>query len=136
MLEKYYKYKIDYKEYLILIKSGTFYLCIDNDAFIMNKIFNYKLKKISNTFKIGFPISNLGNILNKLNEYHINYIVINEEIILEENFNDNKYSTYKFNKNIFYNSIRIDKITKYLNDNISNDIDDKIKDIENILNLP
>ena len=62
MLEKYYKYKIDYKEYLILIKCGNFYECIDKDAFIMHKIFNYKLKKVSNTVKVGFPISNLNKI--------------------------------------------------------------------------
>lgn len=135
MLEKYYKYKLEYKEYLILLKCGSFYEVIDNDSFIMNVIFNYKLKKLSNTFKAGFPVSSLDNVLNKLDDYHINYIVINEEIILEKEFDDNKYSIYNFNdKDIFYNSIRIDKITKFLNENIlSTGIEEKIKQIENIL---
>ncbi len=135
MLEKYYKYKIGYKEYIILIKCGSFYESMDNDAFIMNIIFNYKLKRLSNTFKVGFPVTSLDNVLNKLNEYHINYIVVNEDIILEENFDDNKYSIYKFeDKDIIYNSIRIEKITKYLNENIlSNEINNKLKQIENIL---
>ncbi len=135
MLEKYYKYKIDYKEYLILLKCGSFYELIDNDSFIMNTIFNYKLKRLSNTFKVGFPISSLNNVLNKLNQSHINYIVVNEDIILEENFEDNKYSIYKFeNQDIFYNSIRIEKIIKYLNENIlSKELNNKLKQIENIL---
>lgn len=135
MLEKYYKYKMDYREYLVLLKCGNFYEVIDNDAFIMNTIFNYKLKRLSNTFKVGFPVSSLNSILNKLNECRINYIIVNEGIILEENFDDNKYSIYKFDdKDIWYNSIRIEKITKYLNDNVlSREINNKLKQIENIL---
>lgn len=135
MLEKYYKYKMDYIEYLVLLKCGSFYEVIDNDAFIMNVIFNYKLKRLSNTFKVGFPITSLDNVLNKLNEYCVNYVVVNEDIILEENFDDNKYSIYKFeDKDIFYNSIRIEKITKYLNENLlSSEINNKLKQIDNIL---
>ena len=40
MLEKYYKYKLDYRNYLI-IKIGSFYECFDKDALIINKLFNY-----------------------------------------------------------------------------------------------
>ena len=59
MLEKYYKYKLDYRDYLILIKCGIFYECIDNDAFIINELTGYKLKRLSNTFKAGFPINTI-----------------------------------------------------------------------------
>lgn len=35
MLEKYYKYKADYKEFIIFIKCGTFYECLGKDALII-----------------------------------------------------------------------------------------------------
>ena len=44
MIEKYYKYKYDYKDYVLFIKNGIFYDCLDNDALIINKLFNYKIK--------------------------------------------------------------------------------------------
>ena len=134
MLEKYYKYKLDYRDYLLLLKFGSFYESIDNDAFIMNKIFNYKLKKLSNTFKSGFPISSLNKVLDKLNECHINYIVIDDDIVLKKDFKNNNYSNYIFNdKEIFYNSLRVEKIIKFLNDNVGSDINDQLSEIEKIL---
>lgn len=42
--ELYNKYKFDYKDYILLIKSGNFYICLNNDAIVMNNIFNYKIK--------------------------------------------------------------------------------------------
>ena len=134
MLEKYYKYKLDYKNYLLLLKFGSFYETIDNDAFIINKIFNYKLKKLSNAFKSGFPISSLNKVLDKLNECHINYIVIDDDIVLKKDFKNNNYSNYIFNdKEIFYNSLRVEKIIKFLNDNVGSDINDQLSEIEKIL---
>lgn len=134
MLEKYYKYKLDYRDYLLLLKFGSFYESIDNDAFIMNKIFNYKLKKLSNTFKSGFPISSLNKVLDKLNECHINYIVIDDDIVLKKDFKNNNYSNYIFNdKEIFYNSLRVEKIIKFLNDNVGSDIKEQLSEIEKIL---
>lgn len=56
MLEKYYKYKVNYQNYLILIKIGNFYECLGNDALIINKVFNYKLKRVSNTLKLDFQL--------------------------------------------------------------------------------
>ena len=81
MLEKYYKYKLDYRNYIILIKIGSFYECFDKDAFIINKLFNYKLKRINNSFKLGFPIKTIDKIILKLNELIINYLVVDEKII-------------------------------------------------------
>ena len=68
MLEKYYKYKIKYNNYILLIKIGNFYEIFDIDSLIMNKIFNYKLKPIKDTFKCGFPISSIDNVIDRLNE--------------------------------------------------------------------
>ena len=80
MLETYYKYKLEYNNYLIFIKVGNFYELIDNDALIISKLFNYKLKRLTNTFKVGFPIHKLDNIISRLNEEKINYIVTDKDI--------------------------------------------------------
>lgn len=134
MLEKYYKYKLDYRDYLILIKCGNFYECIDTDAFILNKIMGYKLKRLSNTFKAGFPINSLDKVIDKLFNENINYIIVDNEIIEIKEFDNNTYSNYNFNdKDIFYNSLRIERIINYLNDNINNDINDILDKIENII---
>ena len=120
MLEKYYKYKLDYRNYLILIKIGSFYECFDKDAFIINKLFNYKLKRVNNSFKLGFPIKAIDKIILKLNEEHINYLVVDEEVIKQE-FKNNNYINYNFNsEEILYNTLRVEKIIDYLNNNIYN----------------
>ena len=134
MLEKYYKYKLDYRNYIILIKCGSFYEVLDKDAFIMNKIMGYKLKKLSNTFKVGFPISIIDKVLNKLNESSINYTLVEDKIVLKKEFKNNNYLNYKFENNIIiYNSLRIEKIVKYLNDNILS-VSDKLDQIEKVIN--
>lgn len=137
MLEKYYTYKVKYKEYIIMMKYGNFYEILGNDALIMNKFFNYKISKLSNTFKVGFPISSLENIINKLNNYSINYIVIDKERIeKKKKFELNNYNNYRFDENIInYNLIVISEITKYLTDNIlSENISSKLEKIKEIIN--
>ena len=137
MLEKYYTYKVKYKEYIVMLKYGNFYEILGNDALIINKLFGYKLNKLSNTFKVGFPVSSLENIINKLNNYSINYIVIDKEkITKKKEFELNNYSNYEFDENILnYNLIVISEITKYLNDNLLSDtITSKLEKIKEIIN--
>lgn len=137
MLEKYYTYKMKYKEYIIMMKYGNFYEILGNDALIMNKLLNYKISKLSNTFKVGFPTSNLENIINKLNNYSINYIVIDKEKIEnKKEFEFNNYNNYQFDENIInYNLIVISGITKYLTDNIlKENISSKLEPIKEIIN--
>jgi len=83
MLEKYYTYKVKYKEYIIMMKYGNFYEILGNDALIMNKFFNYKISKLSNTFKVVFPVSSLDNIISRLNNYMINYLVVDRDEIIK-----------------------------------------------------
>lgn len=133
MLEKYYKYKLDYRNYLILIKIGSFYECFEKDALIINKLFYYKLKRINNSFKLGFPIKAIDKIILKLNEENINYLVVDEKILKKE-FKESNYLKYNFNmEEILYNTIRIEKIIDYLNNNILG-ISDKLNKIEEIIN--
>ena len=133
MIEKYYKYKIDYRDYVIFIKSGIFYECIANDALIINELFNYKIKMISNTIKVGFPIKNIESVLEKLKSNSINYIVVDDDkITLKYETDDNNYSEYKIDMNsILYNLFRVEKLIKYLEDNVmSHDLANKLDKIE------
>ena len=133
MLEKYYKYKLEYRNYLILIKIGSFYECFDKDALIINELFNYKLKRVNNSFKLGFPIKTIDIIKLKLEDKNINYIIVDKEIEKHE-FKDNNYLKYNFNmEEIFYNTLRVEKIIEYLNNNIFY-ISDKLDKIEEIIN--
>lgn len=127
MLEKYYKYKIDYKEYVLLFKYGNFYETFDNDAYIISKLFNYKLVKMKDTFRCGFPINSLSYVLDNLCGMSINFIVIDKDTIGIREFEINNYSNYKIDDNIKYNINCINNIIEYLNDNYFN--------IEKMINL-
>ena len=137
MLEKYYKYKVNYNDYIIIIKVGNFYEVIDKDSLIINKLLNYKIKKISNTFKVGFPVNSLGNVLNVLNNNYINYVVINNDSVdVIKEFDNNGYYSYNMDVNIVnYNMLRIDRINKYLCDLVvDSKINNLLSDIEVIIN--
>lgn len=121
IIEKYYKYKVNYKNYIIFIKSGSFYECFDDDAFIINKLFNYKISIMSNMIKVGFPIKKINDLTNILKDNSINYIITDNDIIDKYECTDNRYNEYSFDKEIvFYNYLRINKIIKYLEDNVIN----------------
>ena len=79
--DKYYQYKLEYKEYVIIIKSGNFYTCLDSDAIVMNQIFNYKIVETTNQKKIGFPLNSINKVKVILEEKQVNYIIVEEEII-------------------------------------------------------
>ena len=137
MLDKYYKYKLEFKEYIIFIKSGIFYECIGKDALIINKIFNYKIKKINSTFKCGFPINNIEYVISTLKQNNINYIILEDDITDKYEADSNTYSNYNFDTDsLLYSFILIEKIIKHLENNITNDeISDKIYRINELLDI-
>lgn len=136
MLEKYYKYKLQYKEFIILIHSGNFYEAIDKDSLIMNKLLGYKLTKLSNTLKCGFPIKSLVNVKETLEQNHISYVVVEEDNIDVYESEDNKYSNYNVDTDIIkYNILRLEKITKTLNESVYDEnLSTLLDSIEEILN--
>lgn len=123
-------------DYIIIIKYGNFYETFDKDALIINKLFDYKINKLKNTFKVGYPISSINNIISKLDNYSINYAVIdNENIVNNKVFDNNHYSDYFFYiDTIRYNLILIDSISKYLTNNVLNEnISEKLYRIKEII---
>lgn len=119
---------------MLFIKVGNFYEVFDKDSLILNEIFCYKVKRIKDTIKTGFPINKLDYILKLIN--NINYIVIeNGNITVKKEFKDNKYNSYDFDINsIVINSIKIEEIIKILNEKIlDKNISSIIKNIEEII---
>ena len=125
MLETYYKYRMEYKDFLLFIKMGNFYEVFDKDGLILNKLFGYKIKKVKDTIKVGFPLSRLDYILKLIG--NINYVVIDNTLIEKKEFNNNKYKDYNFDINsIILNSIKIDRIYEELNNRLlDNNTDDR-----------
>ena len=133
MLETYYKYRMEYKDFLLFIKVGNFYEVFDKDGLILNKLFGYKIKKVKDTIKVGFPLSRLDYILKLIG--NINYVVIDNTLIEKKEFDNNKYKDYNFDINsIILNSIKIDRIYEELNNRLlDNNTDDIITKIEVIM---
>lgn len=114
--------KLEYKDYLILFKSGNFYLSFDEDAIIMNKVFNYKINNLKSNIKVGFPVNSLNKCLEKLKNLNINFLIIdNNEIIKKQNNDINNFSNYLggvFEYISINNKIKsINEFIKSMNDN-------------------
>ena len=127
MIDLFRILKLDYKEYVILFKSGSFYVSFDEDSLILNKVFNYKILELKNNIKTGFPLNSLDTVINKLKELSINYIIIEDKNIKEkyevENNNFSKYTSSVFEVISINN--RIDKIV----DKLKSIDNDKVKEI-------
>ena len=129
MIDLFRILKLEYKEYVILFKSGSFYISFDEDSLILNKVFNYKILELKNNIKAGFPLNSLDTVINKLKELSINYIIIEDKNIKEkyevENNNFSKYTSSVFEVISINN--RIDKIV----DKLKSIDNDKVKEILN-----
>ena len=136
MLEKYYKYKLDYREYVLLMKFGIFYECVDRDAFILHKIMKYRLKRLGNTYKVGFPIGSIDKVIKYLEYYKINYVVINDIVDMVKKFRKNNYNKYLDSYEDISMTNRVNSIIKKL-ENYQEDPEfiSKLEMIEEILNM-
>lgn len=120
MKDIYIKYKYDYSDYVLLIKSGNFYICLNNDAFVLSNLLNYKIIESKNFVKCGFPLTTLDKVIKKLNLENVNYLVIEKEIIEKKKFQNNRYKNYLNLNNYQININRINRIAEILKNNINN----------------
>ena len=67
--------KLGNEEMVVFVKYGNFYRCFNNDAVIINYLFNYKLSEKNST---GFPIKSIDKVLFILRNNNISCIVIND----------------------------------------------------------
>lgn len=113
--ELYNNYKQEYNNYIIIIKEGIFYKCLNQDGKIIWYLFNYKYNN---------NISSFGNysydkVIDKLKELDIPFIIIDKNSIL---------LTYKGNIEV-YNSYLNLSIIAYNKYELEEEIIDKIKNI-------
>ena len=94
MLKTYNEIKERYPKSVIMIKSGIFFECLNDDAKILNKVFGYKIKQLHKYIRVGFPISCLNKITTELTKKEINYITVIEGEIKIEKFKHNNYNDY------------------------------------------
>ena len=135
MKEKYEMYKRQYNNYVILFKQGNFYLSINDDALVLNNLFNYKIKVVTNYIKTGFPLKSIDKVINILENNTINFLIIDKNIIDKKKYPNNNYFNY-LNKDSNYEFIlsRINKIDQTLKDNLlNNNIENALNDIERII---
>ncbi len=79
--------KKQYKDYIVFISSGTFIDTFFTDAVLVNYIMSYMI----NNDKLGFPKSAKDKVIKKLDELEINYIVFDQDEVLEKKFDTNNY---------------------------------------------
>ena len=51
LMDTYLELRHKYKDYVIIIKNGSFYNVIGSDCYILEEMFNYKKVKIANSIK-------------------------------------------------------------------------------------
>jgi len=137
MIDLFRILKLDYKDYVILFKSGSFYVSFDEDSIILNKLLNYKILNLKNNIKAGFSLNSLDTVINKLKELSINYIIIEDKNIKKkyevEKNNFSKYTSSVFEVISINN--RIDKIVNKLKSIDNDKVKEIIDEIENMIDI-
>ena len=113
------------KHVVSLRKVGKFYQCYEDDAYVIHALMNYNICN----GKVGFPITSLGKVQNKLDEFKINYQILEKDSIMDsKDFkNSNKYDKY-LNEGIkSFDKIKSDEELLEKIKNLSDDKVDKIK---------
>ena len=88
-IDKYVKFKSQYKDYVVLIKSGNFYYSFDEDAFILKYFFDYQIREN----RVGFSLNAKAKVKSVLNRNNVNLIeVIDDYAYVLETKNENEYS--------------------------------------------
>ena len=112
MYDKYMDIKNNNIDSIVMIKVGTFYHIYDKDMIIINYLFKYKI--IDD--RVGFPVSALNKVINKLKKLEINYYIDDTNFY---EFDDNKYQEIYENSKTYYElSLEVDNIYNYLMNNI------------------
>lgn len=112
--DNYFELKEKYKNYIIMMKSGTFYNVLGNDCYVFKNIFNYKINRFSDTVKVAFPLNTLNKVVDTFDRLKINYIVYEGEIKLKGKFHGNNYDC--FIKDRLTINERIERINILLNE--------------------
>lgn len=141
VIEVYKQYKDKYAHHILIIKEGMFYRAYNKDTGPFYKIFGYKILKNGNSYMIGFPSNIIDNVIEKLKNYKINYVLLDKDEdkkIIEKDIytsDENNYNKYilDFNR-ITYLDNRIQSIYDNLQlKKFNDDIESILSRIEEIM---
>ena len=80
----YKKLKNENNETIYLFKSGVFYICLDDDAKILSKIYNLKLTNLNvDIVKCGFPCSSFDKYYKLFVNDNINFKIVENNTIFD-----------------------------------------------------
>lgn len=135
VIDVYKELKEKNKNKIIIIKVGSFYEIYGEEAYIINNLFNYKIKEVSGSVRVGFPPASYNKVIEKLETLKISYLVKDGS-----NINIVDYPNTNYN-NFVKNDCIIDRKTKtsYKNEdfNIINNIKKTILYLDKIIiNFP
>lgn len=136
LIDTYYNYKLKYKEYVVLLKSGIFYECFNDDIGIIYSLFHYKIKNNGSNYVVGFPNNSLSKICNILENNNINYIIVDKDNIIDKyKSKNNNYSKYYIDLNrLQYITYKIEDIYNKLNNKtLDNNIEKILLNIGDLL---
>ena len=118
MYDRYLELKKDYKDSVILIKSGKFYRTYDSDAIILNYLMCYQI--MDN--KVGFPLEGLFKVRGKLKSNCINYVIVDGSDISPIFVEDNKYEyILGLGYDKYEHNLLIEEILKNIRERLNND---------------
>ena len=108
----YYEKKKKYEKYVVLIKVGNFYETYGKDCFLMNNLFDYKIKEVGVVQRVGFPLVAYNKVTDKLKAFKINFLIVEGTNITKKKFNNNNYDKYvRYDDSI---SIRVSRVYEKL----------------------
>ena len=104
------------KETIYLFKSGIFFISLDNDAYILSKLFHFKITNLTDTVvKCGFPCSSFNKYSHLFQLHHLSIKIIELENNALYSFNEYKQNQYVVDLLEFINSIEESHQTQKLN---------------------
>lgn len=118
--------------FLCIRKVGLFYNTFDEDAEILNYLLNYKIIN----GRCGFPINGYNKVINTLEDFKINFKVIDVEKKIKDFKDLNKYDYYlaKSKKKIALDAI-INKILTKIEKMDEESLYKILKYIEDLVNV-
>lgn len=126
--ERYSTLKKYYKDSLVLIKSGLFYITYDEDAYLLNYLFDYQV--IDN--KVGFPSSKIDSVKEELKKCQINVYISDTDEFIQNN--ENKYvSIVALAHKNYFNELNIKVLLEEISFLLHNNQENIIK-VKNFIN--
>lgn len=107
LFEKYQNLKKENPEKLYLLKSGIFYIGLDDDAKKLSELFSFKITNLNDTVvKCGFPETKLEFYTNLLKRCNVDFEIINSS--QEKVINSDEYINTEKTKEIINSIIKLD----------------------------